>query len=219
MSVRAAVCALAASTALATSASAQAPPLQFLFGFALCRNIKADADRLKCFDSLAVPQQQQLSDDKDKNPPAISTWQVQESRAPLDDSPQITGLLHAIEGDLVLMLRCHERETELALVGEHSLFGIGRDPLTVTIRINGDQPITAKWASATSGQAAFAPDAIKFIRALPDDGQLFARVASITGRTFDARFKLSGVSPVRDKVAVACNWNAPAKTPTPPPKR
>ena len=98
----------AASVALIASisiAQAQAPPI---FGMALCKNIKSDGDRLKCFDSLTVAPSQE----KRNTEPAKMEWSVTESRAPLDDSPQVVGTLRAIEGSAGLFIRCQERKTE-----------------------------------------------------------------------------------------------------------
>ena len=192
----------------ALTAHAQAP-LQF--GLALCKNIKNDTDRLKCFDSLAGPQ----IEDKGE-PPAQPDWSVDETRAPLDDSSQVTALLKATDGDAALGLRCKEHKTEVTVLPTKFTYLGSGGQLTVTIRINDGQPVVARWSPSTTGQAAFAPNAVQFIRALPDQGTLFVRVVGYGGTPHDAKFSLGAVSDVRNKIATACNWDARAQSPATP---
>ena len=60
-----------------------------------------------------------------------------------------------------------------------------------------------------NGRAAFAPNAVDFIRALPDTGRVFIRATAANGTNKDTNFILSGVSEVRDKIGRICNWASP----------
>ncbi len=192
----------AASVALIASisiAQAQAPPI---FGMALCKNIKSDGDRLKCFNSLTVAPSQE----KRNTEPAKMEWSVTESRAPLDDSPQVVGTLRAIEGSAGLFIRCQERKTEAFFyAGDYDYLGAGSG-LETTIRINDGQATVTRWSPSSNGKAAFAASAVQFIRALPDQGTVFIRVVGYNGTHHDAKFSLGDVSPIRDRIAAACNW-------------
>jgi len=54
---------------------------------------------------------------------------------------------------------------------------------------------------------AFAPNAVEFIRMLPDNAKLFIRTSRSDGKAKEANFKLGNVSDIRNKVAHACDWD------------
>ena len=63
------------------------------------------------------------------------------------------------------------------------------------------------WKASIDGRAAFAPDAIAFIQALPDNGKLSIKTTRSTdGKVKEGNFNLGAVSEVRDKIAKACDW-------------
>ena len=72
-------------------------------------------------------------------------------------------------------------------------------------RIN-DQPIVeARWAATADGRTAvFKGDAILFLQALPESGQISVRVSDWLGPTHEATFQLNGFDAVRSKLAAAC---------------
>jgi hypothetical protein len=101
--------------------------LEIAAGLKFCKTLTDDAQRLKCFDSLFT---------KKEEPPAekpqtetATSWKVEESKSPVDDSPQVTALLHAdgsTEGvsltpPTMLVLRCQEKKTD-AYFAKPSLF-------------------------------------------------------------------------------------------------
>jgi Type VI secretion system VasI, EvfG, VC_A0118 len=179
-----------------------------------------DEQRLKCFDSLFI---------KKEEPPAEKTqamsWSVEESRSPVDDSPQVTATLHAdgsTEGvsltpPTALVLRCKEKETEAYFVKPFSF--LGTNPIKVLVRINDGKPIETQWQPSSNGQGVFAPAAVQFMRALPDNGKLFIRATGFGGGREDGTFSLGNVSEIRDKISAACHWprlNAPTPHPVTP---
>jgi hypothetical protein len=138
-------------------------------------------------------------------------WSIEESKSPIDDSPQVTATLFA-EGSnppamTGLTLRCKERNTEV-IFGKHFAFLGSADAIKVLIRINDGKPIETSWHPSTNGQGAFAPAAVQFIRALPDNGKLFIRATGFGGTSVDGDFNLGNVSEVREKIAAACHWPA-----------
>ena len=64
-----------------------------------------------------------------------------------------------------------------------------------------------------NGRAAFAPNSVDFIRALPDNGRIFIRATAADGNNKDVNFILSGTSTIRDKIARACNWSDTSEEP------
>jgi hypothetical protein len=190
--------------AIVLSASAQ-PLLETLAGIKFCRTIKDDAQRLKCFDELLAERP------KDQSPKPSNVevnWAIEESKSPLDDSPQVRGALHGV-GDStrsVLELRCREKKTEAIFIPSSGY--LGHEAIKTLVRINDGKPIETTWSPSSDGQAAFAPSAIQFIRALPDRGKLFIRASGYGGRSADGEFNLGEVSGIREKIAQACNWPA-----------
>jgi Type VI secretion system VasI, EvfG, VC_A0118 len=172
-----------------------------------CKKLTDDARRLKCFDGLFAEKQQ---------PPA--TWSIEESKSPVDDSPQVTGMLYAddstdpssLMSPTVLVLRCKEKKTEAYLGKPFTLFG--SNTAKVLVRINDGKPIETQWQPSSNGQGVFALAAIQFIRALPDNGKIFIRVTTFDGSTVDGTFTLGKVSEIRNKIAAHCHWPGTAAT-------
>jgi len=144
-----------------------------------------------------------------EKPPEEAAWSIEESKSPIDDSPQVTGILF-VEGSgppamTGLTLRCKEKKTEVIFAKQFAFFGTTA-PLKVLMRINDGKPIESQWQPSSNGQGAFAPAAVQFIRALPDDGRLFIRATGSGGTTVDGAFTLGKVSELRNKIATACRW-------------
>ena len=198
-----------AVVALASPAAARSL-LETLAGVKFCQTVKEDAQRLKCFDGLFA---EKPSEPKSE-PDVEVTWEITDSKSPIDDSPQVSATLTAKGSSgglglntIVLMLRCREKTTDAAFGGSSTY--LGSEPIKVIVRIGGAKPIEAMWPAAQNGRAAFAPNAIAFIRALPDNEKLFVRAFGYGGKSLDGEFNLGGVSEVREKIARACNWPAP----------
>ena len=63
------------------------------------------------------------------------------------------------------------------------------------------------WKASVDGRAAFVPNAVEFIRMLPDNVKLFIKTSRSDGKTKEANFNLGNVSDIRNKVAHACDWD------------
>lgn len=175
--------------------------LELPAGVQFCKTLKDDARRLKCYDGLS----EEMKQPQAAEPPP--KWSIKESKSPVDDSPQVDATL--IVDQRMLVLRCRERKTEVIFGGQFAPF-FGSDPVKVLVRINDEKATTTTWFPSTDGQAAFAPAAVQFIRALPDHSKLFIRGFGSQGSRVDGTFELGSVSAIRDKIAAACKWGAPA---------
>ena len=133
---------------------------------------------------------------------AQPTWSIVEGKSPTDDSPQISAAI--VVGDAALILRCRDQDTEAAFSTKYTY--LGDKSVIVRFRINFENPIKEVWRTSMDGRAAFAPNPVDFIRALPDNGRVFIRAIAVDGKTKDVNFNLSGVSEIRDKIGRACNW-------------
>jgi hypothetical protein len=192
--------------------------LEIAAGLKFCKTLTDDAQRLKCFDSLFAKKEEPPAE-KPQTETAMG-WKVEESKSPVDDSPQVTALLHAdgsTEGvsltpPIMLVLRCQEKKTEAYFAKPFAF--LGTNPIKTLVRINDGKAIETQWHPASNGQGVFAPAAVQFIRALPDNGKLFIRATGFNGETIDGVFSLGKVSEIRDKIAADCHWMAN----TPPPQ-
>ena len=192
-------------------------------GIKFCKTLTDDAQRLKCSDSLSTKKEESHAE-KPQTETAMG-WKVEESKSPVDDSPQVTAMLHAdgstervgLTPPTLLVLRCEEKKTEAYFAKAFTY--LGTDQIKVLVRINDGKPIETQWHPASNGQGVFAPAAVQFISALPDNGKLFIRVTGFGGRQEDATFSLANVSEIRDKIAAVCHWPrvsaAPVSIPRP----
>jgi hypothetical protein len=166
-----------------------------------CKAISNDQQRLKCFDSLFADKPNQTK------PPEKSAkednWSIEESKSPTDGSRQIVAA--NLVGDTVLMLRCKDQITEAAFSTRYNY--LGSRSVDVTLRINDEKPFKELWKASTDGRAAFASDAVEFIRMLPDNASLFIKTSRSDGKTKEAIFNLGDVSDIRNKIAHACGWD------------
>ena len=130
-------------------------------------------------------------------------WSIEESKSPTDGSLQIVAA--NLVGDTVLILRCKDQTTEAAFSTRYNY--LGSRSVDVTLRINDEKPFKAVWKASIDGRAAFAPNAVEFIRVLPDNAKLFIKTSRPDGKTKEANYDLGHVSDIRSKIAHACDWD------------
>jgi hypothetical protein len=183
--------------------------------FGLCRKIPDDAARLKCFDAI-VPAPQKADE-----PKAVQEWSIEDSKSPVDGSPEVFATLTSEDGRSELIIRCKERKTELAVLPS-GLFALERG--TVLLQINDGPAVTASWRASSNSKGLFAPNATALIKTLPDGGKLFVRATGYGRQADDATFQLGAVTVVKDRVSAACKWppegaSSPAKAGPAPKKK
>jgi len=166
-----------------------------------CKAISNDQRRLKCFDDLfADKPYPPNAADKSAND---GNWQIEESKSPPDGNPQVVAA--NLVGDTVLILRCKDQSTEAAFSTKYNY--LGYKTVDVELRINDEKQFKEVWKASINGRAAFAPDAVEFIRMLPDNAKLFIKTSRSDGKTKEASFNLGNVSDIRNKIANACEWD------------
>ena len=111
----------------------------------------------------------------------------------------------------MLILRCKDQTTEAAFSTKYNF--LGSRFVDVTLLINDEKPFKEVWRASMDGRAAFASNAMEFIRMLPDNARLFVRTSRTDGKTKEANFNLGHVSDIRKKIAHACDWG---RTPNEP---
>lgn len=175
-----------------------APALRLM----LCSKVKEDAPRLKCFDealaALAAPAKAPES-----GPAAERGWNIQESRSPVDDSPQVVAALLAEAQNAGIFFRCRERQIDGSIMPD-GFINSSRDGIRGIYRVNSEKPVEVKWSSSTASNSAFFNNAAAFLRTLPDDAKLFVRVYDYRGAAHDAVFSLGKISEARTRIFAAC---------------
>ena len=138
-----------------------------------------------------------------------SGWSIIEDKSATGQSARFSAGI--VVGDAALILRCREQRTEAAFSTENT--DLGEEFVKVRYRIDLNEPIQQAWRSSINGRAAFAPEPMDLIRALPDNGRIFIRAVASDGSNKDTNFIISGTSAIRDKIARACNWPSTSEEP------
>ena len=175
----------------------------------LCRQIKDDGERLKCYDGIDV------SASNPASPPAESKqagapWLITDEKSPLDDSPLVSAALASSDGRSHLLMRCKDRKTEAA-ISIRGFIKCGPD-VRVVYRVDQSEATEIPWNAHSTCYLALAPSPIPFIRSLTDEGKIYVRMFDHHGAPHDALFNLGKVSEVRSRLAQACNWDGAANT-------
>ena len=162
-------------------------------------------ERLKCVDELL----QEVAPDPAQ--PQGPNWIISETTSPVDYRPQITALTTARassqDAPSSLAIHCRARRTELIISTTGSWKQATDGEVKVVYRINEEPPVEQRWRPAETGRSlAFQGDVVRFLRSMPDSGQLLIKVYAGKAPPYESTFKLVGLDPIRRKIAAACNW-------------
>jgi hypothetical protein len=151
-------------------------------------------------------------------PTATGRWMLSETTSPVNYSPLVVATTSSRSDSerapSVLSISCRNGQTEVAIIqsgsprpGRSTDDLVARQAFMVTSRVNDQPAVQQRWNVSTAGKgASFAGDVVRFLKSLPDRGELNIRMLDNQGVAHEARFLLDGVSAVRDKVAAACRW-------------
>lgn len=173
----------------------------------LCREIKNDGERLKCYDGIGVSAINPAGAPGESKQ-AGAPWLITDEKSPLDDSPLVSAALASSDGRSHLLMRCKDRKTEAA-VSIRGFIKCGPD-VRVIYRVDQSEATEIPWNAHSTCYLALAPSPIPFIRSLTDDGKIYVRMFDHHGTPHDALFNLGKVSEVRSRLAQACNWDGAA---------
>jgi hypothetical protein len=162
-------------------------------------------ERLKCVDELL----QEMAPDSAQ--PQGSNWIISETTSPVDYRPQITALTTARassqDAPSSLAIHCRAQRTELIISTTGSWKQATDGVVKVVYRINQEPPVEQRWRPAETGRSfAFQGDVVRFLRSMPDSGQILVKVYAGNAPPYESTFKLIGLDPVRRKIGAACNW-------------
>lgn len=197
--------AAAISVALLLSATpAPAQDAAALLGLGLCKNIKTDAERLKCFDRAAGPLASPSPADKPKIDPSDLRWHVTEGKSPIDDSVQYSAMLFSTSGGGTLSMRCRGTETDATVTSDG--FMNSRNNIKVIYRIDNEKAQEALWSPSATGRTAYVASPIGFLRQIPDGARLLIRLHDYQGVPHDAIYNVGSISAQRKRLGEVCNW-------------
>jgi hypothetical protein len=149
---------------------------------------------------------------------AAGHWVLSETTSPVNYSPLVIATTASrSDSERMLSITCRNGRTELAITHIDSS-GRGRrnDELMVTHQVSNQPAVQERWKASTTGKdALFAGDVVRFLRSLPDRGEISVRVLDRQGLEHDARFLLDGLSVVREKMGAACKWPSSDSVPRP----
>jgi Type VI secretion system VasI, EvfG, VC_A0118 len=162
-------------------------------------------ERLKCVDELL----QEVAPDSAQ--PQGPNWIISETTSPVDYKPQIAALTTARassqDAPSSLAIHCRAQRTELIISTTGSWKQATDGEVKVVYRINQEPPVEQRWRSAETGRSfAFQGDVVRFLRSMPDSGQILVKVYAGKAPPYESTFQLVGLDPVRRKIAAACNW-------------
>jgi hypothetical protein len=162
-------------------------------------------ERLKCVDEFL----QEVAPDSTQ--PQGPNWIISETTSPVDYRPQITALTtaRALSQDAPssLAIHCRAQRTELIISTTGSWKQATNSEVKVVYRLNQEPPVEQRWWPAQTGRSfAFQGDVVRFLRSMPDSGQILVKVYAGKAPPYESTFKLVGLDPVRRKIAAACNW-------------
>jgi len=165
-------------------------------------------ERLKCVDELL---QEVTPDAVQRQGP---DWIISETTSPVDYKPQIaaqtTARASLQDAPSSLVIHCRALRTELTISTTGSWKLPANGEAKVVYRINRDPPVEQRWRPAEAGKSlAFQGDVVRFLRSMPDSGQILVRVFAGKAPPSESTFQLAGLDPVRRKIAAACNWPQP----------
>jgi hypothetical protein len=164
-------------------------------------------ERLKCVDELL----QQMEEAPNRTPPPGANWIVSETTSPVDYKPQIaastTARASSQDAPSSFAIRCRARRTEL-IISTTGSWKQGKDgEVKVVYRINEEPPVEQRWRVAETGRSlAFPGDVVRFLRSMPDGGQILIKVYAGKTPPYESTFQLAGLGPVRRRIAAACDW-------------
>lgn len=171
------------------------------------------AERLECLEKLSrdlAPARPAATPPETRAAPAADDWTVSETTSPLDYTPVAVATASSRGGPdgaaMQLSIQCRGGRTEL-VIGSPALTRRGED-YVVSYAINEGSPQLLVAGTPASGTGvAIRGDVVRLLASLPDRGDVTFRVdARPGGMAVQARYSLSGLKTVRDRLAAPCRW-------------
>jgi type VI secretion system protein VasI len=168
-----------------------------------CMFIKADAERLVCYDKVSG------RSDANKKTSKDGRWEVSVEKDPLNDSLTTLVSTASVKGKnrrgqkLKLGIRCMNKEQEF-FVGWGVY--IERESSLITTRVRDEEAFDAHWAVSTHKQSTSYPHASDLIQKVRAGGSLVVQVVPYNENPITATFNMGGLDKVLKGVKNECGW-------------
>lgn len=168
-----------------------------------CTLIKADVERLVCYDNLSSTYSvnKKISND--------GRWETSVEQDPLDNSLTTVVITASVAGknrrgqNPSLSIRCKSKEQELFIFwGVY----IHRNLSLITTRIRDEDAFDANWSVSSDKRATFYPLAGDLIQKVRAGGNLVVQVVPYNENPITATFTMGGLDKALRKVKNECNW-------------
>lgn len=182
-----------------------------------CARIQPSAERLGCYDELAVARGYEPPQDVVQS---TGKWLVNETTNPIDDTRTVTLILTAEPGSSstrmgelpVLVARCQSNTTELYInwgqyIGDDSS-SVYDEWKYVTVRVGSDDAQQQRWGVSTSRESTFAPNwAGSLLQRMATNNTFVARTTPYGENPMTAIFDTSGLSDALVPLMDECGWS------------
>jgi hypothetical protein len=143
--------------------------------------------------------------------PAQTNWIVSETTSPLKYRTVVTAVIHATpvaeNGPNTLTIGCKRQRTELSVGMEGDFAAPRHGKPQIDSQINDQPAVRRRWAwSAHRKLATYKDDPVGLLQSVPEGATLKIAVSDRENVRHEATFQLTGLDPVRNKVATACKW-------------
>jgi len=201
---------------LTTPALAQ-EPVNIAGPLKKCASLTDRAERLQCFDQIAVSQQLMSADNAAKQKQImeqIGLWRVQTQqdetgRTVIYLKTQATTpitLVNGLKQTPTLTVRCREKKTDVYMDWNAPLTSSDSGIKTIFVKSRLDEDITVDrdWELSLDKKAAFAPEAVNYVRAMKDAKKISLEFTPIHEGAVVALFDLTGFKGALDTLVRKC---------------
>lgn len=135
--------------------------------------------------------------------PASTNWMISETRSPVDYSPVATAT--ASQADLQVSIQCRGGRAEMVVAGTTTIFRVGEH--SASYGVNDAPPVGLALGPSSSGNGlALKADVQRFLKELPERGEVVFRVMSRRGESLQGRFDLAAMKKLLRRLAAPCKW-------------
>ena len=168
-----------------------------------CMFIKADAERLVCYDKVSG------RSDANKKTSKDGRWETSVEKDPLNDSLTTVALAESVKGENRrgqkprLIIRCRGKEQELFI--SWGVY-IERESSSITTRVRDEEAFDAHWSVSSDKRSTFYPHASDLIQKVRSGGSLVVQVVPYNENPITATFNMGGLDKVLKRVKNECGW-------------
>jgi type VI secretion system VasI family protein len=133
----------------------------------------------------------------------LSDWVVTESKSPIDDSPSVTMVKIAEDGNQTLVIRCRDDKTDVYITTDDFFVD---ESISVIVRYDKEKATKQNFLLSTSNRGLFFRHAISNIKTMMKAKKIVIGYNTYGGTLKTVSFKLDGLSEKITSLRKACHW-------------